>query len=40
MGFYYGKNENSNWKYVEFDLIFISCLFFDVFFGGKFKEFG
>lgn len=26
MGSYHGKNENSNWKYVEPDLTFISCL--------------
>lgn len=25
MGSYHGKNENSNWKYVEPDLTFISC---------------
>lgn len=26
IGSYHGKNENSNWKYVEPDLTFISCL--------------
>lgn len=40
MGSYHGKNENSNWKYVEPDLTFISCLSPDAFFGGKPKEFG